>query len=101
MNWHIWLLVGAMLQGPTISYSNTLVTATALTLPPEQSCTFKNGETVPVCTGGARWTEIIKILKVGQQDLVCGVVEQKYGNDWVVFESRLFCFRGRAQVATR
>lgn len=111
MNWRALTVAGALLANP-LNWANhpsqdiaSLVSQApfSFSLTADQSplCTIPAGETTATCKPNARWTEILKIWKPGQGDLVCGIVETKVGDDWLVFEGRLFCVRGRAQGGTR
>jgi len=105
MNWHALTVVGALLANP-LNFANqpsqdiaSLVFQAPFAYAP--TCTIPAGETTATCKSGARWTEILKIRKPGQGDLVCGTIETRVGEDWIVFEARLYCVRSRAQGGTR
>lgn len=97
MNRITWALVGALVaQG-----GQATITAKPIDWSSGSECSFSAGKTIPTCGKNARWTEVIRVTKQGEGDLVCGLIETRVGDDWFVSEARMYCVRGRAQGGKR
>lgn len=99
MNFAAWVFISALLDLPQATTTTTTLAYPSWYSTP--ACVMHTGETIPECDPGARWTEFIAVTKPGEGKVVCGLLETKRGDDWVIFENRLFCFRGRAHGGTR
>lgn len=101
MNFAAWTLMALTAQQAIAPVKKDATLTFTAPLANEPTCTIPAGETTAICKPGARWTELIRVWRTGQGDLVCGMFETKIGDDWVVFEARLYCVRGRAQGGKR
>lgn len=97
----LWIALALYIGNGGLVYIGA-TTGTALMISTSPYCSLPVGTSDWECTEGAKITEVIRITRPGEPDLVCELLEVKgttggieFGRagEWAVYENRMFCRR--------